>query len=49
VLLRINDQPIANLQEYSNLLRTLKPGQTVSVLVRRGDREFTVSVTLAQR
>jgi hypothetical protein len=49
VLLRIDDQPIANLQEYSNLLRTLKPGQTVRVVVRRGDRELTVSVTLAER
>jgi hypothetical protein len=49
VLLRIDDEPIANLQEYSNLLRTLKPGQTVSVLLRRGDRELTVPVTLAER
>ena len=31
VILKINDQPIANLQEFSNLLRTLKPGQTVTV------------------
>ena len=49
VIMRINDQPIANLQEYSNLLRTMKPGQTVTVVVRRGDKELTVSVTLAER
>ncbi len=49
VLMRINDQPIANLQEYSNLLRTLKPGQTVTVVVRRGEKELTLSVTLAER
>jgi S1-C subfamily serine protease len=49
VILRINDQPLANLQEYSNLLRTLKPGQTVSVVLRRGGKELTVSVTLAER
>jgi hypothetical protein len=49
VLLRINDRPIANLQEYSNLLRTLKPGQTVSVVLRRGEKELTVSVTLGER
>jgi aminopeptidase N len=49
VIVRINDQPIANLQEYSNLLRTLKPGQTVSVVLRRGDKELTVSVMLAER
>jgi S1-C subfamily serine protease len=49
VLLKINDQPIANLQEYSNLLRTMKPGQTVKVVFRRGNKELTVSVTLAER
>ncbi len=49
VIVRINDQPIANLQEYSNLLRTLKPGQTVSVVLKRGEKELTVSVTLTER
>ncbi|HSL20348.1 MAG TPA: M20/M25/M40 family metallo-hydrolase [Vicinamibacterales bacterium] len=49
VLLQINDQPIANLKEYASLLRTLKPGQTVTVVVKRGDKELTVSVTLAER
>jgi hypothetical protein len=49
VIVRINDQPIANLQEYSNLLRALTPGQTVSVVLRRGEQELTVSVTLAER
>ncbi|HET9262281.1 MAG TPA: M20/M25/M40 family metallo-hydrolase [Vicinamibacterales bacterium] len=49
VLVRINDHLIANLQEYSNLLRTLQPGQTVSVVVQRGGKEMTVSVTLGER
>jgi S1-C subfamily serine protease len=49
VIVRINDQPVANLQEYSNLLRTLKPGQTVTVVVKRGDEELTMTVTLAER
>jgi hypothetical protein len=49
VILRIDGQPIANLQEYSNLLRTLKPGQTVTVVVRRGEKELSVPVTLAER
>jgi hypothetical protein len=49
ILLRIDDHPIANLQEYSNLLRTLEPGQTVTVVVRRGDKELTVPVTLGER
>jgi S1-C subfamily serine protease len=49
VILRINDQPVGNLQEYSNLLQTMKPGQTVSVVLRRGEKEMTVSVTLGER
>ena len=49
VILRVNDQPLGNLQEYSNILRTLKPGQTVSVVLRRGEKELTLSVTLAER
>ncbi len=49
VIVRIDNQAIANLQEYSNLLRTLKPGQTVTVIVKRGDKELTLSVTLAER
>ena len=49
VIIRINEQPVANLQEYSNLLRTLKPGQTVSVVLRRGEKELTLSVTLGER
>jgi S1-C subfamily serine protease len=45
----VNDRAIANLQEYSNLLRELKPGETVSVVLRRGDQQLTVSVTLGAR
>lgn len=49
VILQIDGRPVANLQEYSNLLRALKPGQTVSVLLQRGGKELTVQVTLAER
>jgi hypothetical protein len=49
VLLRVNDQPLANLQEYSNVLRALKPGQSVTVVLRRGDKELTMTVVLAER
>jgi hypothetical protein len=49
VILRINDSAIANLQEYSNLLRTFSPGHTVSVLLRRGTEDVKVDVTLAER
>jgi hypothetical protein len=49
VIVRINDRAVANLQEYSNLLRTFKPGETVSVVIQRGGKELTVPVTLAER
>ena len=49
VVMRINDAAIANLQEFSNVLRALTPGQTVSVVVRRGTDDVQVQVTLAQR
>lgn len=49
VILKVDDRPVPNLQEYSNLLRELKPGQTVAVVLRRGDKELKVSVTLAER
>jgi len=49
VILRINDSAIANLQEYSNLLRTFSPGHTVSVRLRRGTEDVKVDVTLAER
>jgi hypothetical protein len=49
IIVRLNDRSVANLQEYSNLLRTFKPGDTVSVVVQREGKELTVSVTLAER
>jgi hypothetical protein len=49
IVLRIEDQPIANLQEFSNVLRTLSPGQTVSVLLLRGTQNVQVPVTLVAR
>jgi S1-C subfamily serine protease len=49
VILKIDDKPIANLQEFSNVLRTVNPGQTVKVLLRRADKELTLQVTLAER
>jgi hypothetical protein len=49
VLLKVGDRAIANLQDYSNVLRALNPGDTVPVVVRRGDKELTVTVTLGGR
>jgi aminopeptidase N len=49
VLLRINDKDIGTLQEYSTILRTLAPGQTITVVVRRGSQALTLTATLAER
>jgi serine protease Do len=49
VVMRIDGKPVANLQEFSNLLRTLTPGQTVTVIIQRGAGEVNVSVTLVER
>mgnify|MGYP001058006707 FL=1 len=49
VILRVNDAEVANLQGFSNLLRTLAAGQTVTVSLRRGADDVKVSVTLVER
>jgi hypothetical protein len=49
LIMRINDSAVGNLQEYSNLLRALAPGQRVSVLLRRGNEDVKIEVTLAER
>jgi aminopeptidase N len=49
IVLRIDASPVANLQGFSNILRGLSPGQTVTVLLRRGADELQVPVTLVER
>ena len=49
IILRIDDAEVANLQGFSNLLRTLASGQTVGVALRRGAEDVTVKVTLVER
>jgi S1-C subfamily serine protease len=49
ILLRINDKEVTNLQEFSNILRTLTPGQSVPVLIKRGTEDVKLQVTLAER
>jgi S1-C subfamily serine protease len=49
IILRVDDTAVANLQEYSNLLRTLSPGQVVAVVLRRGAEDVKLTVTLAER
>ena len=49
VLLRLDGREIADLRGYSELLRTLSPGQAVKLLIRRGDAEREVGVTVVER
>ncbi|MDP1931442.1 MAG: M20/M25/M40 family metallo-hydrolase [Gammaproteobacteria bacterium] len=49
VLLQYNGAPIANMQEYSNLLRESAPGDEVQLQIRRNDELLTVDVVLKAR
>jgi hypothetical protein len=49
VVLRLDDREVASLQAFSDLLRTLTPGQTVRAAVRREGREEVVPVTVRDR
>jgi hypothetical protein len=49
VVMRIDGKPVTNLQEFSNLLRTLTAGQTVTVVIQRGAEELNLPVTLVER
>jgi S1-C subfamily serine protease len=49
VITRVNGTAVSSLQEYSNLLRTLAPGQRVTVVIRRGAEDLSIEVTLAER
>ena len=49
VLLRIDETEIADLRQFSQVLRSLEPGRTIQATVRRGEEELTVSITLQER
>ena len=49
VILDIDGTVIANLQGFSDRLRTLSPGQTVAVRVQRGAETLTAKVTVVER
>ena len=49
VLLSYNNQPLPDLQSYSNLLRQSAPGDSVQIEVQRGRQTFTVEVVLKAR
>jgi hypothetical protein len=49
VVLRIDDQAVANLAGFSGILRTLSAGQAIRVAYSRDGQEQTVTVTVAER
>ena len=49
ILMRLDGLEIANLQSYSAMLRALAPGQAVKLVIRRGESEQVMDVTLAER
>ncbi len=49
VLLALNDKPIANLSQFSDALKSFKPGDTVQATFRQGGREQQAAVHLVER
>jgi hypothetical protein len=49
VIIKLGDVEVANLREYSNVLKTFKPGDTVTMVFLREDKEYTTTVDLAAR
>ena len=49
IITRIGAMEIGDLQAMTNALRSHQPGDTVSIVVRRGDRVRTVRATLSTR
>ncbi|MCP4659820.1 MAG: M20/M25/M40 family metallo-hydrolase [bacterium] len=49
VLLRMDATEITNLQTFSEFLKTLTPGRSVTVTIRRGDQELAVETTVEAR
>ena len=49
VITRVADRPIASLRDFSEVLKTLGPGQSVPVVFTRGGQEQTVAVRVAER
>jgi aminopeptidase N len=49
VLLSVDGRDVADLRGFAAILGELKPGQTVAVVLRRGEREETLAVTVVER
>lgn len=49
ILIAIDDTPIANVTAYAEALDALQVGQIITVVVKRGDRRQTLTVTVGKR
>ncbi len=49
VLIRIDDEEVTDLRGYSEILKTLEPGQEVEATVLRDDEEFVLTVVVEAR
>jgi S1-C subfamily serine protease len=49
IITRIGDMEVPDLQAMTNALRSHEPGDTVSIVIRRGDKVTTVRATLGSR
>jgi uncharacterized iron-regulated protein len=49
ILLRVAGKDVTNLQGLSSILRGLTPGQTVTVVLRRGAEDVALAVTVVER
>jgi aminopeptidase N len=46
VIIKLGDVEVANLREYSNVLKTFKPGDTTTMVYLREGKEYTIRITL---
>ena len=49
IIIKLADKSVSNLKEYSEILKTFKPGDTVSLGYIRQEKEYTVSIQLTAR
>ena len=49
IVIKVGETSVAGLKEYSNALKAFQPGDTVTFIYSREGKQFTTSVTLAER
>jgi len=47
VIIKLGDVKVANLKEYSDVLKTFKPGDTTTMVYLREGKEYTIRITLS--